>query len=142
MNNININETTTVAELLSSIGAEDRSGEYGTLQVKYNSLKGLVMSLIKFIEEECEDLDDVKGMLADDRHYWDEHGITITPNLKEHTVYADLKFSVRLTVTANDEDEAMDKAEEYLNDEHVFRLSDGDGIEVDDYNYESADCHT
>jgi len=135
MNNININETTTVAELLSSIGAEDRSGEY-------NALKALVGSLIKFIEEESDDLDDVKEVLTDHRDDWAEHGITITSTPQEHTVYADLTFSVRLTVTANDEDEAMEKAEEYLNDEHVFRLSDSDGIEVDDYNYESADCHT
>ena len=135
MNNININETTTVAELLSSIGAEDRSGEY-------NALKALVGSLIKFIEEESDDLDDVKEVLTDHRDDWAEHGIIITTTPQEHTVYADLTFSVRLTVTANDEDEAMEKAEEYLNDEHVFRLSDSDGIEVDDYTYESADCHT
>lgn len=130
-----LSPSTTLAELLSSLGHEtaepSKSGEY-------ERLHELVENLIDAIAE--GDYPDLMEALAEERDDWAEHSIIIPDGMEEHVISATITFNAVLTVKAKDEDDALERAEEFINDEHDFTLSSTDDLDVDDYNYDGCDC--
>ena len=109
------------------------------LNRKYNGLHELASSLIAHIEDDDNDIDDIKQVLEYERDLWARHGIDVLS--KEYAVSATLTFNVSLTVTAGNEAEAAEKAEDFLGDYHHFSISSDGEIEVNDYNFDEADVN-